>query len=171
METLFSATALIISLISLLITIWLWRESNRPVVTARIVTHKGGNIAILYHLELVNSGTRPAKNVRLHANHQEIMGALLPTAPSHKDYERELSYIERCFKDRAAVPILLNGETTTSPFGHTSVESPFWSPGAILQLVVSYQGLEGQRYKSAITIKIDDTAGFAGVSYGSVGDA
>ena len=68
------------------------------------------------------------------------------------------------------VPILLNGATETSPFGHTSIESPFWSPGATLQLGISYQGLEGQRYKSNVTIKIDDTAGFAGVSYGSPGD-
>lgn len=170
MGTFFSVSALIVSLISLLITIWLWRESNRPVVTARIKTHKGGNIAILYCIELVNSGSRPAKNIRLHADRQEILSALLPSAQSHKDYERELRYIERCFEERATVPILLNGETTTSPFGHTSIESPFWSPGATLRLMVSYQGLEGQRYRSAVAIKIDDTVGFAGVSYGSTGD-
>jgi hypothetical protein len=171
MANLFSTASLIVSLISLLITIWLWRESNRPVVTARIRTHTGGNVAILYRIELVNSGARPAKNVRLLADHQEIIDALLPAARSHKDYERELRYIERCFEDRAMVPVLLNGETTSSPFGHTSLEAPFWSPGATLRLVVAYQGLEGQRYKSAVTIKIDDTAGFAGHSYGSEGDA
>ena len=156
MANLFSTAALIVSLISLLITIWLWRESNRPVVTARIRTHTGGNIAILYRIELVNSGARPAKNVHLLADHQKIINALLPAARSHKDYERELRYIERCFEDRAMVPVLLNGETTSSPFGHTSLEAPFWSPGATLQLVVAYQGLEGQKYKSAVTIKIDD---------------
>jgi hypothetical protein len=167
----FSTAALIVSLISFLITIWLWRESNRPVVTARIRTHKGGNISILYRIELVNSGTRPAKNVRLHVDHQEITAALLPAAQSHQNYERELRCIERCFEDRAIVPILLNGGTETSPFGHTSIESPFWLPGATLRVAISYQGLEGQSYRSNVTIKIDDTAGFAGFSYGSPGDA
>lgn len=167
MATFFSTAALIVSLVSFLITIWLWRESNRPVVTARIKTHQGGNIAILYLLEVVNSGARPAKNVRLHMDHQEIMDAVLPDATSHTDYERVLRSIARCFEKRAAIPILLNGEATTNPFGHTSIESPFWLPGATLRLAISYQGLEGQTYKSVIAIKIDDTAGFAGSSYGS----
>ena len=115
----------------------------------------------------MNSGARPAKNVRLHMDHQEIMDAVLPDATSHTDYERVLRSIARCFEKRAAIPILLNGEATTNPFGHTSIESPFWLPGATLRLAISYQGLEGQTYKSVIAIKIDDTAGFAGSSYGS----
>lgn len=171
MATFFSTAALIVSLVSFLITIWLWRESNRPVVTARIKTHRGGNIAILYLLEVVNSGARPAKNVRLHVELQEVIDAVLPVAMSHTDYGQVLRSIKRCFEKRAEIPILLNGEAVTNSFGHTSIESPFWSPGATLQLAISYQGLEGQRYRSTVTIKIDDTAGFAGTSYGNQIDA
>ena len=170
METFFSTAALIASLISLLITVWLWRESNRPVVTARIKTHSAGNIAIFYKIEVVNSGTRPAKNVRLHVQPQEIAKALLPEAKNSKNFAKELRYIECCFEDRAVIPVLLNGESRTSPFGHTSSENPLWVPGAIIEVGISYQGLEGQGYKSRFTIKIDDTKGFAGTSYGSDGE-
>lgn len=165
MEAFFSVSALIISLISLLITIWLWRESNRPVVSARIKTHKGGNVSILYNIELINCGTRPAKDVRIFIEQQELDGAILPEARVKNSFEEEFLHVKKCFEERAAVPILLNGETISNAFGHTSIERPFWRPGATMQIKVYYMGLEGQRYESSITIKIDDTAGFAGAFY------
>ncbi len=165
MTILFSTSALIVSLISLLITIWLWRESHRPIVTARIRTHKGGNLAILYVLELVNSGSRPARNVRLHANHTDILNALLPEASSQPDYVLELRSVKRCFEQRATVSVLLNGESITNAFGFTSIESPFWRPGAIIPVVISYEGVGGALYRSVVALKIDDTAGFAGTFY------
>ena len=170
MQTIFSVAAVIISVISLAVTVWLWQQSNRPVVTARIKTHSGGNMAITYLLELVNSGTRPAKNVRLHASHDKIAAALMPEAHNDSHFATHLRIVERCFEERSMVPVLLNGEATTNPFGHTSAEHPFWQPGATMQLQVTYHGLQGQRYSSLITIKIDDTAGFAGASYGDKAD-
>jgi hypothetical protein len=170
MQDIFSVTAVIISVISLCVTVWLWQQSNRPVVTARIKTHSGGNVAIMYLLELVNSGTRPAKNIRVHASQDQIAAALAPEAKNQPDFTKHLRTVERCFEERAMVPVLLNGEATTNPFGHTSMERSFWQPGATIELSISYHGLQGQRYTSHLTIKIDDTAGFAGASYGGKAD-
>jgi hypothetical protein len=161
----FSVGALIISVISLCVTVWLWQQSNRPVVTARIKTHSGGNIAIMYLLELVNSGSRPAKNIRLHVTQEQITSALTPEAKNQPGFADHLRTIERCFEERAIVQVLLNGEITANPFGYTSIERPFWRPGATMRLQISYHGLQGQRYTSRVTIRIDDTAGFAGALY------
>ena len=83
------------------------------------------------------------------------------------DFENEFELVMRCFEPRAVVPILLNGETVSNSFGHTSKVSPFWKPGAIIQLRIEYEGMEGQSYNSKAALKIDDTAGFAGSFYGS----
>ena len=165
MSIFFAASALVVSLISLVITITLWRASNRPVVTACIRTHKGGNVAIFYNLEVVNTGTRPAKNVRMSVKQDDLECAAVPASERRPDFDTELRLIERCFEERATISVLLNGESRTNAFGHTSVEDPFWLPGATLPVTISYRGLEGQSYRTSLLLRIDDTASFAGCFY------
>lgn len=165
MSTFFATSPLVVSPISLLITIWLWRESNRAVVVARIKTHDGGNAAILYNVEVVNAGTRPAKNVRLSIDPQELERSIIPAAHARSGFENDFRSVERCFAQRAAIPVLLSEEVASNFFGHTSTIEPFWVPGSVLNLTISYQGLEGQSYCSRLPIRIDDTAGFAGSFY------
>lgn len=162
--------AIAISVASLLVTVWLWRESNRPVVSVQVRTHSAGNVAILYNVEVTNSGSRPAKNVRLRIAQDELMAAIVPEARGRHDFDRQLAYIERCFDERAAIPVLLNGASISNAFGQTGSESPFWRPGAVMQLSLSYQGLQGQRYKTRMPLRIDNTEGFAGTSYSSSSD-
>lgn len=63
-----STWAILVAMVSLLVSFQLWRKTNRPVVSAAVVTHSGGNIAILYNLIVYNSGNRPATNTRLRAD-------------------------------------------------------------------------------------------------------
>jgi len=165
MQAVLPILAIIISVASLLVTVWLWRESNRPVVSVQVRTHSGGNVAILYNIVVTNSGSRPAKNVRLHMAHDELMAAIAPEAHGKRDFNRQLTLIERCFDERATVPLLLNGASISNAFGQTGSELPFWRPGAIMQLALTYQGLRGQRYKASMPLRIDDTEGLAGSSY------
>lgn len=162
-----SLSAIFVSVISLFITVLLWRESNRPVVSARVITHSGGNIMILYNIEIINSGSRPAKNVRLHIEHKELANATTKEPDRNRNFSKELYSIKRCFDERATVPILLNGSSVSNAFGYTSDESPFWIPGAHLEITITYQGLQGRRYKSRIPLRIDDTDAFAGTAYAS----
>lgn len=171
MDLFFATAALIVSLFSLIITVWLWRESNRPVVTARIKTHHGGNVAILYNLEIVNSGARPAKDVRLSIKPDDLERALAPADKRGPEFDRHMRSVNRCFEERATIPVLLNSGTCSNAFGHTSKQDPFWLPGTVLPVSISYRGIEGQSYKSQVAIRIDDTAGFAGTFYGQPEDA
>lgn len=46
-------------------TRWVWRQSNRPIVSALVETHSSGNVATLFNLTIINSGNRPATNIKL----------------------------------------------------------------------------------------------------------
>lgn len=61
----FSVVALIVSVLSFYFSIKSWRESNRPLVTARVSNKSAGNVAASLILVVQNTGNRPAKNVTL----------------------------------------------------------------------------------------------------------
>lgn len=168
MDVMFSTVAMLLSAASLAIAIWHWRQANRPVVTARLRTHKGGNVGIAYWLEVLNTGSRPAKNVRLAIDPSELEAALAKGARTAPGFESNWDSVLRCFQERAVIPVLPNGDLVASTFGGTSREDPFWEPGTVVNLVIAYEGLEGQRYRVTLPIKIDDTRGFAGTFYDGV---
>ena len=64
-RTVFSAVALVLATVSLLVAMRNWRQSNRPIVVAFVKTNKGGNRGIAYDLVVENTGTRPVTRVQL----------------------------------------------------------------------------------------------------------
>ena len=67
--------ALVISLTSLLISLDIWTRSFRPIVTVAVKTHTAGNVLISYVLVVLNSGTIPAKNIRIRAAENSLASA------------------------------------------------------------------------------------------------
>ena len=157
--------ALAVSAMSVWFTRNLWLQTNRPIVTAAIRTHKGGNTAITYELALVNSGARPATVVRLTAGTEHVEGALESGVSARPDLAAVVTQVLRCFSGDAVIPVLLNGQTLTNSFGFTGSAGgvgPFWRIGATIPVVIDYSDLEGRSYRTAVTLVIRDTAGFAG---------
>lgn len=76
MSAIIAIAALLVSLCSLLFSFFSWKRSSRPIVTAAVQTHKSGNQAITYNLVILNSGTIPAKNVRIKAAPDSLEQAL-----------------------------------------------------------------------------------------------
>lgn len=68
-------TALVVSILSFAFSFYFWRRSFRPIVTDTVKTDAGGNVSITYNLVLLNSGTIPAKNVRLSADQESLARA------------------------------------------------------------------------------------------------
>lgn len=130
-----------------------------------VKTHSGGNMAIFYNIELINSGNRPALDVRLEVDHNDVFSAMLPEAKSAEHFESDIASIHRCFEERSTIPVLLNGSTASNSFGQTSLARPLWRPGAVFPVTVSYKGYGRQKYRSIQRLRIDDTAGFAGSYY------
>lgn len=150
-----SVIALLVSACSLLISSDIWRRTARPVVAVAVKTHGGGNIAIFYDLVVLNSGTMPAKNIRLIAGSNSLAAALGPDAtPANR--ARWLA----CFDK--VIPMLLNNERTTCSFGTTMAnDAGFWKHGAVIDIEVAYEG-RWWTHRDKQQLRIADTDSFTG---------
>jgi hypothetical protein len=71
-----SLIALLVSITLMLLSYRYWSKSFRPIVTVMVKTHLSGNIATTFNLEILNSGSLPAKNIQLKANDKDLREAL-----------------------------------------------------------------------------------------------
>jgi hypothetical protein len=155
----FSIAALMVSVLSFYFSIKSWRESNRPIVTVRVSNISGGNVGAGLALVVQNTGNRPAKNVALSVDRKELEAALLPTIDPVVR-----KYIEQIFTDRGIIPILENGRSASNGFGflRRGDDQVDWKRLARLNVVISYEDLDGRKYKHTNPLLIADDRGFAG---------
>jgi len=157
-DTLIALIALAISGVSLGTSIRFWRRSFRPLVTAAVRTHGAGNEGITYNLVLLNSGTIPARNIRLSANNESLANAFGSGATP----EQRLKWLV-CFKPETEIPILHNGDRVSCSFGTTkSQEDGFWKYKATISVCIKYSGWFGLSYEERHDIKILDSDSFTG---------
>lgn len=162
-KTIISILALILSLLSFVYTRINWLRSNRPIVSAAVETHAGGNESIAYNLVLSNTGNRPATNIRIHAKEKDVEACISECDKSHKITGAIYLGVMRCFSDDGEIPLLLNGKSMINSFGYTrGDQQTFWRYGASLPIEIKYCDLDGRRYLSKQLIRIKDSAGFAG---------
>lgn len=155
-----ATAALIVSVLSFYFSIKSWQESNRPIITARITSFgEGGNVFIPLSLLIENTGNRPARNIKLSIDDKELGAALV--AKSDTDPLRK--EIKNCFTDRAIIPMLANGKSISNGFGwQRADEKKTWNEGARLNIEISYEDLDGRKYKHNNPILLSDDSGFAG---------
>lgn len=162
-RTIVSAFALVVSLISFWFSRRSWLQSNRPIVSAAVETHAGGNESIVYNLAVSNTGNRPATNVRIRAAKSSVEACVSKWVNNFKGPSTTFSGVMRCFSEDGEIPLLLNGKTMINSFGYTrGDEQTFWRYGSVLPIEIEYNDLEGRRYCSAQKLRIKDSAGFAG---------
>lgn len=153
-----AAAALIVSVFSFYFSIKSWRESNRPLVTARVTAFDGGELGTALNIVVENTGNRPAKNVRLTVNRKDLEAALVnnPDDPLRKR-------AEICFSERGVIPVLANGKSVSNDFGWLSGDSKStWTGDRRFNIEVTYEDLDGRNYKHANPLLIADDKGFAG---------
>jgi len=158
LDTLIALIALLVSVIALGVSIWFWRKSFRPIVTATVRTHFAGNEAIAYNLVFLNSGTIPAKNIVIKADEASLSLALGSDAtPENK--KRWLA----CFSNEAQIPILQNGDRISCSFGTTkSNDAGFWRYKATITVIIEYVGWFGREYRQEQQLRILDSDSFTG---------
>lgn len=137
----------------------LWQQGNRPIISAMVETNKSGNKAITYDLTVINSGSRPATNIKLHLSNKESFQQCLTENKSSLS-----NSILRCFDENTVIPLLVNGEKISNSFGATSSESKdsTWKNGSAFDIKITYQDLEGKNYRSRVRLFIKDSQAFAG---------
>ena len=161
--TAIGAAALLVSSVALIVSVLAWRESNRPLVTARVTTAASGNVAVALNLLVENTGTRPARNIQL-----SVAPAILDRvlSPSLDDGKRHR--IADCFGPDFRIPVLANGASVTNAFGllHGSPGAT-WQKLARIPITLEYEDLDGRRFKHAHELFMIDAAGFAGTFWQS----
>lgn len=162
MDTMIAISALMVSVISLALSLYFWRRSFRPIVTAMVKTHSAENNLIAYDLEILNSGVLPAKNIRIKVDKNNINSALGNNAPDG-DKLRWLS----CFEPEHNISILHNNERIRCSFG-TSEENDkgFWKYKSKIPVTIEYKGWFGKKYTQKQEIQIIDSDSFTGFMWG-----
>jgi hypothetical protein len=151
---------LLISFCSLLASVYFWRRSFRPIVSAAVKTHAAGNEAILYDLVVLNSGTVPARNIRIKATEKSLTSAFGRDA-SAENKERWLA----CFNQ--VIGLLQNNDRVSCSFGTTKVaDGGFWKHNAAISITIVYEGWFGRKYNDKQNIQIADSNSFTGYSWG-----
>lgn len=164
-DTLVAYVALVVSLLSLGLSVHFWRKSFRPIVSAMVKTHCGGSDAIAYNLVLLNSGTIPAKQIRISADEASLTQALgLDATPENR--KRWLA----CFEEEISIPVLHNGDRVSCSFGTTkSGDAGFWKYKSTVTVSIAYRGWFGSEYKERQELRILDSESFTRYSWGAFG--
>lgn len=138
---------------------WLWRQTNRPIVSALIETHSAGNVGVLFNIVVLNTGNRPAIDIKLTIDDHEEFNQCI----KNQDHQLAES-ISRCFDSETIIPLLVNGEKVFNEFGSTSIkpEQNLWQYGSSFSITINYKDLERNKYKSKLTLYIKDSKAFAG---------
>ncbi|MBL0576047.1 hypothetical protein JD491_00095 [Aeromonas caviae] len=149
--------SLLVSLVALLMSTWILRQQFRPIVTATVKTVKAGNTAICYSLKIMNSGSIPARNIKLSLNEHNLM-QLLGEDASEENKEKWIYSI-----NKNSIYILQNGESTSCSFGCTRENNTgFWKYGSEFPVVISYEGWLGIKHSETQLLKIQDSDSFTG---------
>jgi hypothetical protein len=165
MDTMISAAALAVALVSLGLSFYFWRRSFRPIVTVAVKTNSGGNVMITYDLVVLNSGTIPAKNIRIIVSEDDLVPAFGQDA-TDANRRQELS----CFD--AVIEMLQNGDKTSCSFGTTKAnDGGFWRYNSVIPITLHYEGWFGKKYSESQRIRIVDSDSFTGYYWGAKGSA
>lgn len=152
-----SLAALIVSILSYYFAVRSWRESYRPIVTARVVTHSSGNIGAALNLLVENTGTRPARNIRLTVDETVLNEAFDPNSAN-----RYREGVRACFSEKFEIPVLANGASVSNAFGLISKnEQNTWQWQSRLPIRIKYEDLGGRKFKHDLNLFVANNKGFA----------
>lgn len=140
-------------------TIKLGQQLNRPLVSAWVETHFAGSTSTTYNLVVMNSGNRPAADIQLTLKAKNLRDYITQDI-THPGVQAIL----RCFSPEAVIPLLLNGDKTSSYFGITSDKSVdnVWKSGSYFPIEIAYKDLEGRRYTSMLHLGVKPSKPFNG---------
>lgn len=157
-----SGAALVVSLLSFYFSIKSWRESNRPIVTARVTSFDpGGELGTALNIVVENTGTRPARKIRLTAKKDDLDKAL--RSDGNDTGKRTIS---RCFSDRGVIPVVGNGKAGSNEFGWLSTDSKSaWTGEVRFDIEITYEDLDGRQFRHTNPLLIAGDEGFAGSSW------
>jgi hypothetical protein len=158
-------TGLLIAAVGILVAVYFWTRSHRPILTVAVKTHPGQEEGpIRYDLVILNSGTVPANNLSITVDDIALNAAFGLGATEY--LKRDIFAVFG-----KTIPSVQNGERlVVGPFGYTNgMAAGFWKYNAIIPIAIRYnfKGLFGWwPHKQEQTIQIVDSETVTGYSWG-----
>jgi len=159
-KTLVALAAFAVALLSLYMTMYNWRRSNRPVVVAFVAEHATGLGAATFNLVVANVGNRPALRVQLRIGSAAAKNLFHPEAPQNR-----IDDVLNVFRPESEIPLLKNGEELTTFFGAISEAAEgekCLRYGARVDIGITYHDLDRKAYTEILTLKVYARNGFGG---------
>ncbi|MDP2265142.1 MAG: hypothetical protein Q8J70_01195 [Thiobacillus sp.] len=153
---LISLISVSVAIVSLIFAMYSWKQTHRPLISARITSVGGGNMGIPLNIVVENTGSRPAREVRLVVKKHDVFKAL--PQDSQQSIPRDA---ERCFFSEKIIPVLANGRSVSNAFGRLALQTGSWRPGASIPLTIKYRDLGNRRFTSKLLLVLSDDSGFA----------
>lgn len=160
-----SAGSMLVAICSLRFSVRSWRETNRPLVVARIVTRLAGNAGIALDLIVENTGNRPALDMQLSAAESDVRQALVDPSPNAKIP----TDAARVFFSSVFVPVLAAGQSVSNAFGWLGMDG-VWRPGASIPIAITYRGVGGRHFREPMVLLLASDQGFAQTSWSTSGE-
>lgn len=127
-----------------------------------VKTHAAGDLGTIFDLEILNTGSIPAKNIRLKAEQKDIDKALGKDSTT----ENKIRWLS-CFEPENTISILHNNSSIKCSFGQSKTKDQgFWKYKAIIPIKIEYEGWFGEKYVQNQDIQIIDSDSFTGYQWG-----
>jgi hypothetical protein len=148
--------SLIVSALAFLFSRRSWRETYRPIVTARIVgdkDHGAGPVPVAIKLE--NVGNRPAVNVRIQLDRKDLAISLMPNLVAENQ-----AIVDRLLEERV-IGVIPNGKSRSGYIGKLAI---IWKAETSLKVTVFYSGLDGRKFRETMPLILSNDVSFTGFS-------
>jgi len=161
LSTACSVIAIIVAFWSVYYSRYFWIEDNRPIVTAEIVECASGVGVACFNLVVYNSGSRPAVDIRLEAEKEDVEKILSEGATEH-----DRTQIHNIFSGNPKIQLLLNGKDTLTAFSSFSNQKGSQADNlkyeGELSVKIKYSGIDGKKYISKVPLRVRGSKGFGG---------
>lgn len=145
------------------LSVHFWRRQFRPIVTAMVKTHAGGDTGIAYNLVVLNSGSIPARDIWFEVASPHALNAAFARGASE---ERKRDWLA-CFDRKDLIPVLHNGAQVSCSFGTTGRgDQGFWKNEAEFPIRIHYRGWFGATYIEEMKLRVVDSDTFTGFMWG-----
>jgi len=155
-----SSIAMCISILSFCYTRKHWLSTYRPIITAEIKIFNNSVGAAKFNLVIYNSGNRPAINISLKVEKEDLKKILSKNVSA--EHEKELFDI---FSPSNTISLIVNDKTATTAFFSFSDHQKnidILKYHAKLPICIEYEDISQRKYKQKIELYIRDSEGFGG---------
>jgi hypothetical protein len=152
-----STCSAIIAFSSLVFTIRSWRETYRPIVTAKIETNSSENVGTTFKIVVCNTGNRPAVDVQLRVQQKTIHNLLQESSSQPMRDE-----IIACFSDEGIIPLLHSESSVSNGFGMITKEELTMPYGTKIPITIEYKDSSKRKFRTKQIIIYKDSTWFAG---------